>query len=232
LGNPVPVPEEIVPGTTPPLLIAHSGGNSADLTAAALESGADFLEVDLWVHRDRLEARHERRLPLGIPLLFERWYLARLGKDRAPLGRLLEATRGRAGLFLDLKNGGEHPSRIVAAALHGLEARVPVLASSQAWPILRAFSRAVPSIPLFYSVDVPAQLDLLLSAVARDPVPSGTSCRHALLTADVVSRLHEEGLDVVAWTVDDEERALELAAMGVDAITTHRVAQLRAALGA
>jgi glycerophosphoryl diester phosphodiesterase len=199
----VAVREEIAPGTTPPLLIAHSAGNSARLTSAAIESGADFLEVDLWVHRDRLEARHERRLPLGIPLLFERWYFARLRKDRAPLGRLLEATRGRAGLFLDLKNGGEHPSRIVAAALEGLEARVPVLASSQAWSVLRAFSRAIPSMPL-----------------------------HSLLTPEVVSRLHEEGLAVVAWTVDDEERALELAAMGVDAITTHRVVELRAALGA
>lgn len=220
----------IRPGTRPPRLIAHGAGNSRDGISAALEAGADFLEVDLWVHRGRFEARHERRLPLGLPVLYEQWYFSRLRLAREPLRTLAAACSGRAGLFLDLKNGGDRPSRLLVNALAGIDTVTPVLASSQFWPILRKVATSAPSIPVYYSVDVEAKLDLLFSLRRRDPLPAGTSCRHELLTADVVRRLHEAGLAVVAWTVDDEARALELAAMGVDAITTHRPAELKRAL--
>jgi glycerophosphoryl diester phosphodiesterase len=218
-------------GTSPPLVIAHGAGNSLEATATALDAGADYIEVDLWVHGDRFEARHERRLPFGLPALYEKWYISRLRDGGEPLAPLLELCRGRAGLFLDLKNGGERPSKLVARALSRLDQAVPVLASSQFWPILRALARAVPQVPVYYSVDVVAKLDLLLSIAPRDPLPAGTSCRHVLLTADVVARLHADGLAVIAWTVDDAGRASELAEMGVDAITTHNPAGVRAALG-
>jgi glycerophosphoryl diester phosphodiesterase len=35
---------------------------------------------------------------------------------------------------------------------------------------------------------------------------------------------------VVAWTVDDADRAQEIASWGVDAITTHRPGEVRAHL--
>jgi glycerophosphoryl diester phosphodiesterase len=221
----------IAPGIAPPLVIAHGAGNASAATAAALDAGADYIEVDLWVHRNGFEARHERRLPFGLPALYEKWYISRPRQRGEPLQPLLEACRGRAGLFLDLKNGGERPSRLVASALARLDRAVPVLASSQFWPILRAVARTVPQVPVYYSVDVVAKLDLLLSIAAHDPLPAGTSCRHELLTAGIVERLHAEGLAVVAWTVDEEHRARELAAMGVDAITTHHPAEIRRALG-
>jgi glycerophosphoryl diester phosphodiesterase len=213
------------------VLIAHGGGNTSMATLAALATPADYLEVDLWVHRDRFEARHERRLPFGLPWLYERWYLSRLRLEREPLQRLLDACRDRAGLFLDLKTGGERPSTIVARALASLEARIPVLASSQSWPALRAFRHAVPDVPIYYSVDVISKLDLLFSVIRRDPVPDGVSCNHRLLTPDVIKRFHDNGLGVVAWTVDSDDRALELAGWGVDGITTHRAPELRKLLG-
>jgi glycerophosphoryl diester phosphodiesterase len=221
----------IVPGTSPPVIIAHGGGNSSDRTAAALAGPSDYLEVDFWVHGDRFEARHERRFPFGIPFLYEKWYLRRVPRDVEPLERLLEACEGRAGIFLDLKNGRERPSRLVAKVLEALDDHVPVLASSQQWDVLRGFAANVSGVPVYYSVDVPAKLDLLHSIVRRDPVPAGTSCRHTLLTRDVIRRLHDEGLAVVAWTVDDPARAEELAEMGVDGITTHNAAEIRAVLG-
>ena len=103
-------------------------------------------------------------------------------------------------------------------------------ASAQQWRFLRALHTIAPEVETFYSIDVQAKLDLFLSVHERDRQPKGISCRHTLLPAEVVQRLHDRGLWVVAWTVDDVERAQTLADWGVDAITTHRVGQVREAL--
>ena len=42
------------------------------------------------------------------------------------------------------------------------------------------------------------------------------------------SRSLDLALLVVAWTVDDIDRAAELVGWGVDGLTTHRVAEMRA----
>ena len=44
---------------------------------------------------------------------------------------------------------------------------------------------------------------------------------HLALTEEVIARLHEGGLTVNCWTVDDPARAEELCAWGVDFITTN-----------
>ena len=219
----------LVPGGRRPALIAHGGGNTSALAREALAAGADYLEVDLWVHKGRFEARHERRFPLRFPVFYEKWYLRFAPRHAFGLPELLAAAYPQAGIFLDLKNGGWTATRLVAEALaaapHG-----PVAASSQFWGLLRPLAEASPRVHLYYSIDVQAKLDLFLSVARRDERPRGVSCRHTLLTPQVVAELHERGLEVVAWTVDDEARAAELAAMGVEAITTHRVAELRARL--
>ena len=64
----------------------------------------------------------------------------------------------------------------------------------------------------------------------HDVRPVGVSCRHSLLDRDVIADFHDAGLAVVAWTVDDGDRARELASWSVDAITSNRVGDIRAAL--
>ncbi len=220
----------LAPGHLGPALIAHTGGNSPRLAAAAIEAEADFLEVDLWVHAKRFEARHERAL-YPLPFLFEKWYLRWAPRKPFGLAELLAANAGRTGIFLDLKNGGETAARLVREAIDRAGAGVRVAASAQHWSILRAVNRISPEVDSFYSIDVAAKLDLFLSITDRDRQPRGISCRHELLSATVVQRLHDRGLMVVAWTVDEIERAVALAAWGVDGITTHRVAEIREALG-
>ncbi len=212
-----------------PLLIAHGGGNSAAAATAALESGADLLEVDLWLHRGRFEARHERRIRF-FPLLFETWYLKRIPPSHFSLDHLLALAAGRgAGVLLDLKDGGTAAAAALRETLHA-RSHPPLLASSQSWHILRALHRTIPALALLYSIDVRAKLDLFLSIADRDPIPRGISCRHTLLTRPIVQDLRRRGFAVIAWTVDDLDRAQQLADWGVDGITTHRVAELREAL--
>jgi len=211
-----------------PAVIAHGAGNSASLAASASEAGADFLEVDLWLHNGRFEARHERAA-YPVPLLFEKWYLR--WAPRAPFGlaELLTAA-GQTRVFLDLKSGDQECARLIRRVIDGAASPPRMAASAQQWRFLRALHAIVPEVDTFYSIDVAAKLDLFLSVHDRDRQPTGVSCRHTLLTAEVVGRLHARGLSVVAWTIDDVERARTLAAWGVDAITTHRVSEVREAL--
>ncbi|MCA9832188.1 MAG: glycerophosphodiester phosphodiesterase [Dehalococcoidia bacterium] len=228
MGAPAGVPE---PGQQRPMLIAHGAGNTREAALTAVGLGADLIEVDLWVHRRQFEARHERRLPLRAPVLYEQWYLSRPRRDAMTLPELIDICKGRSGIFLDLKGGGDAVVDLLRDQLGGSALPLPVAASAQHWPVLREVGRRLHQIAPFYSIDVLAKLDLFLSVMRRDPIPVGISCRHELLDQAVVERCHEEGVAVVAWTVDEPSRALELVAMGVDAITTHAIAVLRAELG-
>lgn len=212
-----------------PALIAHAAGNTPGSASARLAEGADFAEVDVWAYRGRLERRHERRVPF-TPILFERWYARWAASPPPTLADLIAEVGPNGGIFLDLKNGSGSAAlagEAVAAAGPGL----PVCASSQLWPVLRRLHRALPTMEMFYSIDVEAQLALFLSLADHDPTPSGVSCNHEHLEPALIRRFHDSGLAVVAWTVDDPERACELARAGVDAITTNRVLAIREALG-
>ena len=225
-------PLDLVPGRTGPAIIAHGGGNTMPRIREFLEDGADYLEVDLWVHNGRFEARHERRLR-WLPLLVEKWYLRRVPSSRHGLEELFREADGHdAGIFLDLKNGGASAASLVRRTLSATGFRERVVASSQQWRTLRAVREMLPEVDAFYSIDVRAKLDLFLSITDRDTNPRGVSCRHSLLDERVVRTLHERGMLVVAWTVDDVERARELASWGVDGITTHKVRELRAEFAA
>lgn len=223
--------QHFLPGRRGPAIIAHGGGNSIERVRDYVAAGADYLEVDLWMHRGRFEARHERRVRM-LPLLFEKWYLRRVPSPHYGLVELLEAAAGSsAGIFLDLKNGGADTAEALATVIARAQHQPRIVASSQQWKALRAVAERLPAVDTFYSIDVRAKLDLFLSVQDRDLRPRGISCRHTLLTGPVVRQLIERGLLVVAWTVDDIERGRELAAWGVHGLTTHRVAEMHAALG-
>lgn len=226
-----PAFEHFLPGRSGPAIIAHGGGNSTDRVRDYVAAGADYLEVDLWIHRGRFEARHERRVRM-LPLLFEKWYLRRVPRAHYGLVELFEAAAGSsAGIFLDLKNGGAEAAGALSAILAEADVTPRVVASSQQWRALRAVNERLPQVATFYSIDVRAKLDLFLSVSDRDVRPRGVSCRHTLLTAPIVRQLRNRGLLVVAWTVDDVERARELVEWGVHGLTTHHVTEMHEAFG-
>lgn len=220
----------LAPGNAGPAIIAHAAGNSARRAGEAIAARADFVEVDLWVRNGRFEARHERDI-YPIPILYEKWYLRFAPRKPFGLADLIRETNGDADLFLDLKNGASAAARLVRRSLDDAGLAVRVVASSQQWATLRAAREIIPEVDTFYSIDVLAKLDLFFSIIERDVHPRGVSCRERLLTERIVERLHALGLLVVAWTVDDADRARELAAWGVDGLTTHRVTELREAVG-
>ena len=220
---------ELVPGTKGPYVIAHAAGNNEWRVHDALEAGADLVEVDLWTHNGQFEARHERRFG-RIPLLFEKWYVRR-PDGPFKLTELLAQTDTHSRLFLDLKTGGMEPVRLLERALEESPPALAPAASSQSWSVLRNVRAALPAIPIFYSMSVRAQLDLFLSTMTKEQPPDGVSCRHTLLDAETIQRLREAGMTIVAWTVDDGDRASDLVRAGADAITTHEIVEIRSAIG-
>ena len=59
----------------------------------------------------------------------------------------------------------------------------------------------------------------------------GFSCRnHESLTAEFLQKVRDKGFETHCWTINDPKRARELAAMGMQSITTDRPALIRKAL--
>jgi glycerophosphoryl diester phosphodiesterase len=53
----------------------------------------------------------------------------------------------------------------------------------------------------------------------------------ALVTPEGVASVHDAGLKVSTWTVDDPQEMARVVGAGVDAVVSNRIAQLVAYLG-
>ena len=97
---------------------------------------------------------------------------------------------------------------------------VPPLLSSFSATALEAALEIVPSLPRAWLTEtLPAdwrERCKALGCVALD-------AKHTLIEAETVAQAHSAGLRVAAWTVNDPDRAAELAAWGVDTIITDAV---------
>lgn len=111
----------------------------------------------------------------------------------------------------------------IEAAMLWRHAKVPPLLSSFSQEALAAAGRAVPLLPRALLLDrlEPNWLDRCeaLGCVAVD-------LNHVLLTADVVRAAHARRLKVVAYTVNDVDRARLLFDWGLDVLITDAVDQI------
>ncbi len=220
--------EHFLPGRSGPAIIAH--GAEIPLTRPRLRrGGADYLEVDLWIHHGRFEARHGAACAAPPPV--RKVVLRRVPSTHYGLVELLEAAAGSSAASFSTSERRRRDRRRHLPGDSSTDITPRIVASSQQWSALRAIAGRLPQVDTFYSIDVRAKLDLFLSVSDRDMRPRGVSCRHTLLSAPLVRRLRDRGLLVVAWTVDDTERARELVDWGVHGVTTHRVAEMHAEFG-
>ena len=239
-----------------PLIIAHRGASAEapENTLAAFrlawKQGADAVEMDLRIAKDdnvvvahdpdlyRVAGRKQRIVNLtsaqlraipahwrddtfneadiGVPLLSE--VLGEVPPDKSVF---LECKAGREmlpALRQVLENGPLAPKQVT---IIGFDLGVMAEAARQlpecavAW-ILK------PS--LLGSLHVQIQVARIAGLSALDLRVDWA------LTAAGVAQAHNQGLKVFIWTVDDPARARELAAMGVDGLTTNTPALLRRAL--
>jgi glycerophosphoryl diester phosphodiesterase len=211
-----------------PLVIGHRGApaeapeNTLEAFAAAVAAGADLVELDV-----------DEGLVVGHP---GRAAAEPLGLDEA----LAALAATSAGILLDLKLVGREREIAAAVDRHGVGGRVVVSSARRRSPRRLAGEAAALPRALGYPRDRLGAAGLAwprplvrASVAAADPVlrawlpallvrarADALSLHHALVTRALVGSLHERGMAVIAWTVNDPGRVAALAGLGVDGIVS------------
>ncbi|GAB6900196.1 glycerophosphodiester phosphodiesterase [Kineosporia succinea] len=200
------------------LMIAHRTPADRGSCEALVSSGANVFEVDVMLAADdEIVISHD--IPFLVTLPWFRHDGLRLSLSRHPLGPPVEAVVDllpkQVEIMLDLKcDRGTEAFRLVRKVLTlGLDpSRCYV--SSKNWRSLEELERE--GFRTWRSVAHPWALRGLLD---DGKSTYATTVRHPLLTPGTLERLQQLGR-VMAWTVNDPQRAVELVEMGVDGVTS------------
>ena len=206
--------------TRRPEIIAHRGANreapenTIPAFERALDIGVDGIELDVHVTQDNVPVvHHDPVLPDGGRI--ERLHSADLERrtDAPTLAQVLEMIHGRCHVYVEIKAG------------YALMPTVALLKGRTDWCSVHSFDHRVAMMARVLDPQLSTGI-LLVSRLVDLP--------HAFLSANatdvwqhadyidggVVGDAHGERKRVIAWTVNDVERARELSASGVDGICT------------
>jgi glycerophosphoryl diester phosphodiesterase len=229
----------------------HAPANSLAGIARAISMHVDMIELDIRATADRCAIlAHDKHLrdTIGGHLHVARHTLQELRsvvhsrREIATLDDALEMAHDRVLLNLDLKACGYEDAVAKAIARHAAEDRVMVCSllscslqrfrsaspstfSALTYPYGNRFLAHLRPLPLIadvVSAIVRMTLPLRLPELLERAGALGTTLYHRMISKGLVEAMHERGLPVYAWTVDDLQRMRELQAMGVDGITTNR----------
>ncbi len=210
------------------LAVAHRGAsayepeNTIRAVRRALELGANAIEVDVRVTRDRkLAVIHDEtldRTTSGSGRVRE-YTLAELKKLDAGMGERIPSLEevldaaGRALLVVELKD----PDAVgeLASALAGRKRAVAV----------SFYHNAIRELRRLIDIDLGVIFSCRPVNPARLAQDAGATMllpRHKYIDRELIREAHREGLRVVAWTVDSPARMRELMEAGVDGIASNR----------
>jgi glycerophosphoryl diester phosphodiesterase len=209
------------------LLVAHRTPPSREGCERLAAEGAQVFEIDVQVDAlDRLVVSHFQ--PFGGGLLQRdnwrfRWHT---GATRDPrVSDMADAVPNDCLLLLDLKEKtADRRARLVTAIAESLPDRARFRICSPRPDDLAELRSA--GFRTWRTVGERRELSAVLDGdeLADDAV----TIRHSLLTEALIARLHQLVPQVIAWTVNDAERARQLRQLGVDGLTTDRPSVLRA----
>jgi len=230
-----------------PLVISHAacGGHAPENTLAgvraALEIGADAIEIDVQASADGIPVlMHDLTLDRttsgkGDLSSFTAEQLATLDAGGEPVptfARAIELTRGRALLVAEIKRPGCEEALAALARSAGPPLDGDVMVWSFLPPALEAMRRAEPRLPGGLLVapqsmaNWPAMRELALRLGLQ-----AVSVFHLSLDAVVVSQARRSGLSVYAWTADSEADIQRLIELDIDGIVTNFPDRALALLG-
>ena len=238
-----------------PVIGAHRGAsarapeNTLAAFRAALEDGAELIELDVHLTRDgRLAVIHDeetRRITstAGVVAELSMSELRRLdagrhkgqqwaGEQIPELGDVFAAVRGRLLVNVEVKcSAAAVPALARCMAEHDMADAVIVSSFDPA--VVHAVgvcntSLLCPSLLAGLLVDRPAPDPV---TAAREGGAQLLHVKHTYLTAALVDLLHQAGLGALAWTVNAPGEMRRLAALGVDAILSDDPRRLRTVVG-
>ncbi len=219
-------------------VIAHRGAsathheNTIEAFRAAIEQGARGIELDVRLSADEvLVIHHDAHLADGR-------LVAELRADELPdqvptLGEALDVT-GDLWVNIEIKNVPDEPDfddrHRISVAVAGLVAASTGFDEGNTADRFMISSFNVASVDRIKELDpsIPAALlawgQIDPNALIARAVAHGFQAIHPhdiLVDQGFVTKAHEAGLEVNVWTVDDEDRIVELADFGVDGIITN-----------
>lgn len=219
-------------------VMAHRGASAAapENTLAAIQlaidSGADWVEIDVQQAADgEIVVIHDSDLKKvgGVPTVVAEstvrelkwvdigsWFDLKFSDERIPtLREVLELCKGKIRINIELKYYGAEKNleQGVADVVDSLDMAEQVVAMSLSLPGVREMKRLRPEwkVGLLSSVAVGdlARLDVDFLAL---------NARFA--TRELVRRMHQQGKEVMVWTVNDAVGMSAMASRGVDTIIT------------
>lgn len=235
-------------GGTPaaqPLLIAHRGAprerpeNTLPSFIRALELGADGIELDVHLSSDGVLIVHHDDVPRAIApsgkfagrridsLTFDQLQGFSVGGIALipTLEEVMAVVKRRARLFIELKGAGTE------------EAVVAVVRDSGAAESCAVHSFDHAAVKRVHELAPELRCGILFDRAPADVAASMRECgaldvwqQWALVDGTLVEQVHSRGGRVIPWTVNRPEAARTLAALGVDAICTDLLGEIRGAL--
>jgi glycerophosphoryl diester phosphodiesterase len=229
---------------------AHRGAstrapeNTLAAFGAALEDGAELVELDVHLTRDgHLAVIHdaETRRTTGTAGIVAELSMAELrrldagghkgqqwaGEQIPELGDVFAAVRRCLLVNVEVKSGAAAvPTLARCVAEHDMADAVIVSSFDPA--VVRAVAALRPSLLAGLLVDRPAPDPV---TAARESGAQLLHVRHMYLTVALVDLLHQAGLGALAWTVNAPAEMRRLAALGVDAILSDDPHRLRTVIG-
>lgn len=212
---------------------AHYPENTLAAFARAIELGVEGIELDVHLSGDRVPVViHDDTVDrttngIGVIADFTAKQLNLLDaghRQHVPtLAQVLDLAAGKVRVNIEIKDAA-----VVMPVLGAVADRADLdwFASSSDWRALaemRRLARGSDCYPLTLGQSLgpfgPGTLDEAVDFALMHR-SSGVSIWEGCLDQDAVDAIHARGLEAWAWTVNDEDRARELAGLGVDALCT------------
>jgi glycerophosphoryl diester phosphodiesterase len=168
-----------------------------------------MIELDVHVHRGRVEVRHEKVL-WPTSRLWERWFLLPRGASGVAIEDVLDALGPEPPLMLDLKCFTPWAARRIRAAAGETRS---LTVSTRSWWILRAFSDR-PATVLLRSCNAPWQLSLAKRLPGLSD-RAGIVVHQRLLDPAEVGDIRSLTSLLFTWAVRSVDRAKVLTDAGV-----------------
>ena len=200
-----------------PLTIAHRAGNGVERTLEAFaKARVDYVEADVWLHRGRLEVRHDKTAG-PLPVLWERWRISPSFGRRLVLDEILDAAEGRGDVFIDCKGNDERLAAALADAV-GRHDAAGWVACCGGWAHLDRLRTLAPQVRRFYTAGSLRRLAQMRPRLRHHEIDA-VSIDSRFLTREIVAELKALGVATIAtWAVADASDAERVLGWGVDAI--------------
>lgn len=204
-------------------IIAHRGAsheqqeNTLPAIQAAIDMGADFVEIDVHISQDGVVVcHHDAAIKSGLVISEESFRSLKDAFQELPtLEEILNLPFGTTGLMIELKEG---KLPLVPAVLRLLQAGVnmPLILGSFSSAIMRELSAHW---PLEKLIGIAETNEELREHEMLGPGYFALSAK--LATKETIRRLQTRGAKVWVWTVDDAGIAKAMVQAGVNGIITN-----------